>query len=121
MVTRPLRIEYPGAIYHVLSRGDRREAIVVGDSDRELFFDLLGRACKRTAWQVHSATLMTNHFHLVIETPRANLSAGMQWFLGRYTQQFNQKHRLSGHQFDPPWLEAGSRRFRRLDFGSGPD
>jgi putative transposase len=98
-VTRPLRIEYPGAIYHVLSRGDRREPIVTGDTDRVHFFDLLDRTCERTAWQVHSCTLMTNHFHLVIETPRANLSVGMQWLLGRYTQQFNQSHRLVGHLF----------------------
>lgn len=98
-MTRPLRIEYPGAIYHVLSRGDRQEPIVSGDSDRSLFLDLLGRSCKRTAWQVHAFVLMTNHFHLVVETPRANLSAGMQWLLGRYTQQFNQRHRLCGHLF----------------------
>lgn len=98
-MTRPLRIEYPGAIYHVLSRGDRREPIISGDSDRLLFLDLLGRSCKRTAWQVHAFVLMTNHFHLVVETPRANLSDGMQWLLGRYTQQFNRRHRLCGHLF----------------------
>ena len=98
-MTRPLRIEYPGAIYHVLSRGDRREAIVSDDADRELFLDLLGRTCRRTAWQIHAFCLMSNHFHLVVETPRSNLSAGMQWFLGSYTQQFNRRHRLSGHLF----------------------
>ncbi len=98
-MTRPLRIEYAGAIYHVLSRGDRREPIVIDDTDRALFVDLLGLTCGRTAWQMHGLCLMTNHFHLVVETPRANLSAGMQWLLGRYTQQFNQRHRLSGHLF----------------------
>ena len=98
-MTRPLRIEYPGAIYHVLSRGDRREAIVSDDTDRELFLDLLGRTCRRTAWQIHAFCVMSNHFHLVVETPRSNLSAGMQWFLGSYTQQFNRRYHLSGHLF----------------------
>ena len=98
-MTRPLRIEYAGAIYHVLSRGDRREAIVTRDSDRSLFLDLLGRVCQRAAWQVHSFSLMTNHFHLVVETPRPNLSVGMQWLLGRYTQEFNRRHHLCGHLF----------------------
>ena len=98
-MTRPLRIEYAGAIYHVFSRGDRSEPIVNGDSDRLLFLELLGCACQRTAWQIHSFTLMTNHFHLVLETPRANLSAGMQWLLSRYSQEFNRCHHLSGHLF----------------------
>src|SRR5688572_11197437 len=96
---RPLRIEYPGAIYHVLSRGDRREAIFLSDADRELFLETLGQACGRGGWQVHAWCLMSNHFHLVVETPRANLAAGMKWFLGTYTQRFNRRHHLSGHLF----------------------
>lgn len=98
-MARPLRIEYPGAIYHVLSRGDRREAIVKDDGDRNLFLDILARTCGRTAWEIHAYCLMSNHFHLVVETPRSNLGAGMQWFLGSYTQQFNRRHGLSGHLF----------------------
>jgi putative transposase len=98
-MARPLRIEYAGAIYHVLSRGDRREAIVREDGDRILFLDLLGRTCRRTGWEIHAYCLMSNHFHLVVETPRSNLSAGMQWLLGAYTQQFNRRHHLSGHLF----------------------
>jgi putative transposase len=98
-VARPLRIEYPGAIYHVLSRGDRREAIVKDDGDRNLFLEILGRTCRRMAWEIHAYCLMSNHFHLVVETPRSNLGTGMQWFLGSYTQQFNRRHRLSGHLF----------------------
>ena len=98
-MARPLRIEYPGAIYHVLSRGDRREAIVRDDVDRKGWLDLLEKTCARTAWEVHAYCLMSNHFHLVVETPRSNLSAGMQWFLGFYTQQFNRRHGLSGHLF----------------------
>jgi putative transposase len=98
-MARPLRIEYPGAIYHVLSRGDRREAIVKDDADRRLFLDIVERTCGRTGWEIHAYCLMSNHFHLVVETPRSNLSAGMQWFLGSYTQGFNRRHRLSGHLF----------------------
>jgi putative transposase len=98
-MARPLRIEYPGAIYHVLSRGDRREAIVKDNADRTLFLDILGRTCGRTGWEIHAYCLMSNHFHLVVETPRSNLSAGMQWLLGSYTQGFNRRHRLSGHLF----------------------
>jgi len=98
-MARPLRIEYPGAIYHVLSRGDRREAIFRTDADRKLFLELLARTCQRTGWHIHAYCLMGNHFHLVVETPRGNLSAGMQWLLSSYTQQFNRRHRLWGHLF----------------------
>lgn len=98
-MARPLRIEYPGAIYHVLSRGDRREAIFRTGADRKLFLDLLAQTCRRTGWQIHAYCLMGNHFHLVVETPRGNLSAGMQWLLGSYTQRFNRRHRLWGHLF----------------------
>ena len=98
-MARPLRIEYPGAIYHVLSRGDRREAIVRDDPDYKLFLEMLGRTCRRTAWEIHAYCLMSNHFHLVVETPRSNLGTGMQWLLGSYTQRFNRRHHLSGHLF----------------------
>ena len=98
-MARPLRIEYPGAIYHVLSRGDRREAIVRDDEDRRVFLELVGRTCERTGWEIHAYCLMSNHFHLVVETPRDNLSTGMQWLLGSYTQRFNRRHRLCGHLF----------------------
>ena len=97
---RPLRIEYPGAIYHIINRGDRREAIFLDEAaDRELFWTTLAEACRRTGWQVHAWCLMSNHFHLVVETPRPNLVAGMKWLLGTYTQRFNRKHRLGGHLF----------------------
>jgi len=98
-VPRQLRIEYEGALYHLLSRGDRREEIFWDDQDRERFLQLLGRVCGRTGWQVHAYCLMSNHFHLVVETPRPNLVAGMKWFLGAYTMSFNRRHRLSGHLF----------------------
>src|SRR5437016_4880019 len=98
-MARPLRIESPGSIYHVHSRGDRRDAIFRHDADRKLFLELLVKTCRRTGWQIHAYCLMGNHFHLVVETPRPNLSAGMQWLLGSYTQQFNRRHRLCGHLF----------------------
>ncbi len=98
-MARPLRIEYEGALYHALSRGDRREAIFRDDADRKEFLQTLEQVCAKTGWQVHAYCLMGNHFHLVLETPQANLAAGMKWFLGTYTQRFNRRHRLSGHLF----------------------
>jgi len=99
VMARKLRVEYPGAIYHVINRGDRREPIVRDEVDRECFLRTLGEACGKTGWQVHALCLMPNHFHLVVETPRGNLVAGMKWFLGTYTGRFNRRHRLYGHLF----------------------
>ena len=98
-MARKLRLQYPGAVYHVLNRGDRREAIVRDDQDRQRFLETLAEACGKTGWRVHAYCLMPNHFHLVLETPQANLVAGMKWFLGTYTRRFNQRHQLSGHLF----------------------
>ena len=75
-------MEYEGAIYHVMNRGDRRESIFREDSDRLLFLETLGETCAKTDWQVHAYCLMSNHFHLALKTPQANLIAGMKWFLG---------------------------------------
>jgi REP element-mobilizing transposase RayT len=99
LVARKLRIQYPGAIYHVMNRGDHREPIFHSGKDRELFLETLGQACEKTDWQVHAWCLMSNHFHLVVETPRANLVAGMKWLLGTYTMRFNRRHKLFGHLF----------------------
>ena len=98
-MARKLRVEYPGAIYHVMNRGDRREPIFRDDKDRQGFLDTLAEASGKTAWQVHALCLMLNHFHLVLETPQANLVAGMKWFLGTYTSRFNRRHKLFGHLF----------------------
>jgi putative transposase len=98
-MARKLRVQYPGAIYHVMNRGDRRESIFRDDADRRRFLETLAEACAKTGWQVHAGCLMGNHFHLVVETPGANLVAGMKWFLGTYTARFNRRHRLSGHLF----------------------
>jgi len=98
-MARKLRIEYPGAIYHILSRGGRRKAIFKDNRDRERFLSTLAETCVKTGWQVHAYCLMPNHFHLVVETPQANLVSGMKWFLGSYTGGFNRRHKLSGHLF----------------------
>lgn len=96
---RPLRVEYEGARYHLMSRGDGREAIFLDVKDRTEFLRTLGQASGKTGWQVHAYCLMSNHFHLVIETPQANLADGMKWFLGTYTQRFNRRHGHWGHLF----------------------
>ncbi len=98
-MARKLRVEYAGALYHVMSRGDRREPIYKDDEDRQRFLDTLGEACAKTGWQVHALCLMPNHFHLVVETPQGNLVAGMKWFLGTYTLRFNRRHKAFGHLF----------------------
>jgi putative transposase len=96
---RKLRIQYPGAIYHVMSRGDRRENIFLDDVDRFDFLKTLAETCQKTSWQVHAYCLMSNHFHLVIETPDANLVEGMRWLQSTYTIRLNHRHKLSGHVF----------------------
>ena len=98
-MARKPRVEYEGAIYHVMSRGDRREAIYRDDTDRKGFLRTLGEACGRTGWRVHAYVLMSNHYHLLLETPQANLAKGMHWFQSCYTLRYNARHRLSGHVF----------------------
>jgi len=96
---RKLRVEFPGAIYHVVSRGDRREDIFKDEVDRQDFLKTLAEACQKTGFEVHAYCLMRNHFHLVLETPEANLVAGMRWLLSAYTIRFNHRHELFGHVF----------------------
>ena len=96
---RAMRVEYPGAIYHVMDRGDRREDIFVDDVDRQDFLKTLAEAGQKTGWQIHAYCLMRNHFHLVLETPNANLVAGMRWFLSAYTIRLNHRQKLFGHVF----------------------
>jgi REP element-mobilizing transposase RayT len=110
---RQLRREYAGAIYHVMNRGDGREEIFRDLADRRRFLAALTEACGKTQWQIHAYCLMSNHFHLVLETPDANLVAGMKWLLGVYTKRFNLRHKESGI-FSPGvtkpcrWTAAGS-------------
>jgi REP element-mobilizing transposase RayT len=96
---RQMRIEYAGAIYHVMSRGDRREAIFQDEGDRHDFLKTLAEVCAKTGFAVHAYCLMKNHFHLVIETPKGNLVAGMRWLLSTYSNRFNHRHHLCGHLF----------------------
>jgi REP element-mobilizing transposase RayT len=98
-MARKLRIQYPGAVYHVMNRGDRREAIFEDDQDYKCFLLTLGQACQKALWQVHAYCLMLNHFHLVVETPQPTLVAGMKWLLGTYTGRFNRRHKQFGHLF----------------------
>ena len=96
---RKARVEFAGAIYHLLDRGDRREAIFRDDIDRRGFLRTLAEVCARTGWRIHAYVLMSNHYHLLVETPEANLVAGMRWFQGTYTARFKRRYRLSGHLF----------------------
>ena len=98
-MVRPLRIEYPGAVYHVTSRGDRREPIAKDDIDRQAYLDILGKALERFDAVVLAYCLMGNHYHLVLHTREANLSRLMRQINGVYTQAFNRRHNLSGHLF----------------------
>ena len=81
-MSRPLRLEFPGALYHVTSRGDRREAVYEDDADRQGFLALLGDVCARFNWRAYACCLMTDPYHLVVETPEGNLSRGMRQLNG---------------------------------------
>lgn len=99
VMSRPLRIEFPGAVYHVTSRGDRREPIFEDDPDRQSFLDIAGTALERFDASALSYCLMGNHYHLVLHTRRANLSMLMRHINGVYTQAYNRRHNKVGHLF----------------------
>ena len=98
-MARPLRIEFAGALYHVTSRGDGRDAIYLLDGDRELWLEVFSEVCRRFNWVCHAFCLMGNHYHLLVETPEGNLSLGMRQLNGVYTQRFNRTHNRVGHVF----------------------
>lgn len=98
-MARPLRIEFPGAVYHITSRGNGCEDIYLSDEDRRIFLQVLSHVVDRFDWVCHAWCLMTNHYHLMIETPRGNLSQGMRHLNGVYTQRFNRAHGRVGHVF----------------------
>ena len=98
-MARPLRVEYPGAYYHVINRGNYREKIFKNDRDREKFLEYLEKAGERFSIVFHTYCLMSNHFHLLVETPEANLSAAMQWINVSYATYFNRKGGRHGHLF----------------------
>ena len=96
-MARPLRIEYPGAVYHVTARGNEKRDVFRDDSDREVFLSTLQRVNNRYNWICHTYCLMGNHYHLLIETPDGNLSIGMRYLNGVYTQLFNKRYGRTGH------------------------
>ena len=98
-MARPSRIEFAGALYHVTSRGDGREAIFLSDDDRRLFLDGLSAVVRDCNGAVHAYCLMDNHYHLLVETPDGNLSQGMRQLNGVYTQHFNRQQGRVGHVF----------------------
>ncbi len=98
-MARPLRLEFAGALYHVTSRGNERKPIYLDEADFDGFLSILGDVCERYNWVIHSFCLMSNHYHLLVETPDANLSKGMRQLNGVYTQWFNRSHQRVGHLF----------------------
>jgi len=98
-MARPIRIEYAGALYHVTSRGDRREDIFVDNEDRLIWLDIFAQVCSRYNWRCHAWCLMDNHYHIVIETIEGNLSQGMRQLNGVFTQKTNRRHSRVGHVF----------------------
>jgi putative transposase len=98
-MARPLRVDLPGAIQHVTNRGNDRQDIFRGDADKALFMELFVEEADRCGWLIHDYALMDNHFHLLVETPEANLSRGMQRLQTRYVQRFNRNHGRTGHLF----------------------
>ena len=98
-MSRPLRLELAGALYHVSARGNARQKIFLADEDRHAFLDLLGKEIAQQGWLCYAYCLMDNHYHLLIETPDANLVAGMRRLNGVYSQAFNRRQRRVGHLF----------------------
>jgi putative transposase len=104
---RPPRVLVENGVYHVTARGNRGELVFPAPTDSRLFLELLARVCRRRGWACLSYCLMPNHFHLVLRTPKPDLSAGMQYLNGVYAQWFNERHGFKGHLF-------GGRFFSRL-------
>lgn len=98
-MARPLRIEFAGALYHVTARGNERRDIYIHNDEREKFLELFANACERYSWYCHAYCLMTNHYHLLIETNRPTLSKGVKYLNGTYTQYFNRRNKRVGHVF----------------------
>ena len=98
-MSRPLRLEFSGALYHITSRGNERKNIYQDEDDFKSFLQILNDVCQRYNWVIHAYCLMTNHYHLLVETPDANLSKGMRQLNGVFTQTINRRHRRVGHLF----------------------
>src|ERR1017187_8465650 len=114
LMARKIHIEYAGAAYHVMARGNQGRDIYGDDPDRKLWLATLGEACEKTGWRIHAWVVMNNHYHLLLETPEANLVAGMKWLQGTYTQRYNSRH----EQVSVPTIDTfGCARFH--PFGNG--
>jgi REP element-mobilizing transposase RayT len=98
-MSRPLRLQYSGAVYHLTTRGNARQKIFLDDADRKAFLAILSRVVSLYGWLCHAYCLMDNHYHLLIETPKPNLALGMRQLNGISTQAFNRRHRRVGHLF----------------------
>jgi len=98
-MARKIRIEYAGAVYHVMARGNQARDIYADDQDRKLWLETLAEGCEKTGWRIHAWVMMRNHYHFLLQTPEANLVAGMKWFQGTYTQRYNSRHQVSGHLY----------------------
>jgi REP element-mobilizing transposase RayT len=98
-MARKIRIQYAGAVYHVMARGNQGRGIYANDQHRELWLQTLAEACGQTGWRVHAYVLLPNHYHLLVETPEANLVAGMKWLQSTYAQRYNSRHKVFGHLF----------------------
>jgi putative transposase len=98
-MARQIRIEYDGAAYHVMARGNQGQVIFADDLDRKVWLETLAEACEKTGWRIHAYVMMGNHYHLLAETPEGNLVAGMKWLQGTYTQRYNSRHSVFGHLF----------------------
>ena len=119
---RMARAEYVGALYHVMDRGDRQEVIYRDAEDRRLFLKTLGQACERTGWRVHSYVLMSNHYHLLLETPEANLCAGMlqnEWISRRL--EMGAAPRVSRYCSDAEGRAEVRRLMRKIEMAIGKD
>jgi putative transposase len=99
-MARPLRLQYPGAVYHVMARGHERSAVFRDAEDRAKFLALLASIVPDEKWEVHGYCLLGNHYHLLIETPGGELSRGMRSLNGKYAQWFNWRHDRRGHVFE---------------------
>jgi putative transposase len=111
-MARRLRIELPGGLSHVVSRGNRGQKLFVDDEDRRIFLRTLEETCGKTQWQVYAYCLLADHVHLLVRTPEPNLSTGIKWMLGTYAARVNRRHQLKGHLF--------ANRYRSLIVESAP-
>jgi REP element-mobilizing transposase RayT len=98
-MVRKIRLAYAGALYHVMARGNQGRDIYAEDRDRNLWLETPAESWERTGWRLHAWVMMSNHYHLLLETPEATLPAGMKWFQGAYTQRYNSRHGVFGRLY----------------------